>query len=526
MEQISSPFTLRVPDAAPAPASSPSRIPEILEIVWICGMAAAALRAWRGWMNLRSIVRDASPLPLGLGIDVRSSSANIEPGVFGVFRTVLLLPEGIQDRLEPLEFQAVLAHEMCHVRRRDNLATIFHMIVECLFWFHPLVWWLGARLVEERERACDEEVLRLGHDPQLYAEGILKVCRLYIASPIKCAAGVSGASLTKRIEEILTRSIAARLDLSKKLLLAVTGLAAIAVLFAGVLNTHAQAQQSQKFEVASIRQCVEADRPAPGMKTGPSKFGPPGGSPTVSPGHLNTGCAALGAEYPMAGLIQRSYGRLGLGRPPALGSALPISGGPSWIYSDYYVINARAADGTSADVMEGPMLQALLEERFHLQVRRAAREVPVYVLTVAKGGPKLDQVQAGSCVRPDLAVYPPPPLPAGQRYCKGGGIGPNGPNLRVSEEERSVDYFVKLLGLVMDRPILDRTGLTGLYNFQLSFAIDQSTPHAPPAFGEASDTPPAPSIFSAIQQLGLKLEAAKGPREYLVIDRVERPTEN
>ena len=80
----------------------------------------------------------------------------------GTVRSVLLVPEGIADRLTPRQLEAVLAHELCHVRRRDNLTSAIHMIVEAMFWFHPLVWWIGARLVEERERACDEDVLRLG----------------------------------------------------------------------------------------------------------------------------------------------------------------------------------------------------------------------------------------------------------------------------------------------------------------------------------------------------------------------------
>jgi bla regulator protein blaR1 len=85
-----------------------------------------------------------------------------------------LLPEGIFDRLTPTQLEAVIAHELCHVRHRDNLIAAIHMFVETAFWFHPLVWWIGKRMVEERERACDEEVLRLGSEPRVYAEGILK----------------------------------------------------------------------------------------------------------------------------------------------------------------------------------------------------------------------------------------------------------------------------------------------------------------------------------------------------------------
>lgn len=79
-------------------------------------------------------------------------------------------------KLTDAQLESVIAHELCHVRRHDNLAAALHMLVEAVFWFHPLVWWIGARLVDERERACDEEVVRLGSDPQIYAESILKVC--------------------------------------------------------------------------------------------------------------------------------------------------------------------------------------------------------------------------------------------------------------------------------------------------------------------------------------------------------------
>jgi hypothetical protein len=115
--------------------------------------------------------------------------ARLEPGVFGIFRSVLLVPEGIAERLTPEQFQAILAHEMCHVRRLDNLTSAVHMVVEAVSWFHPLIWWIGARIVEERELGCDAEVVRLGNDPEAYAAGILNVCRFYLSSPLACAPG-------------------------------------------------------------------------------------------------------------------------------------------------------------------------------------------------------------------------------------------------------------------------------------------------------------------------------------------------
>src|SRR6185437_13947349 len=77
-----------------------------------------------------------------------------------------------------------LAHELCHVRRRDNLLVSIHMIVEAIFWFHPLVWWIGARMIEERECACDEDVVSGGNAPDLYAEAIVKVCKWSTESPL------------------------------------------------------------------------------------------------------------------------------------------------------------------------------------------------------------------------------------------------------------------------------------------------------------------------------------------------------
>src|SRR4030095_5750961 len=110
-------------------------------------------------------------------LTVLASAAMIEPGVFGIWRQVLLVPEGISDRLTPAQLRALIAHERCHVLHHDNLTAALHMVVEALFWFHPLVWWLERRLIEERERACDEYVLQSGSTPRDYAEGILEVCR-------------------------------------------------------------------------------------------------------------------------------------------------------------------------------------------------------------------------------------------------------------------------------------------------------------------------------------------------------------
>src|SRR5467141_4767179 len=154
--------------------------------------------------------------------------------------------------------ESIVADDLCHVRRRDNLATVIHTAVEVVFWFHPLVWWLGARMMEERERACDEEVLESGSDRQVYAESILKICEFCVGSPLACVSGVTGADLKKRIARIMTGGFVRKLDFSRKLLLSALALAAIAppILFGPLEATPARAE-SQPQSTGAIAPAFE-----------------------------------------------------------------------------------------------------------------------------------------------------------------------------------------------------------------------------------------------------------------------------
>jgi bla regulator protein BlaR1 len=200
-------------------------------------------------VRLQRLLRraDLDPEPLVDGrrrVRVYRTRARIEPGVIGVLRTVLLLPWGLEQQLNERQLEAVVAHELCHVRRRDNLTAAVHMLVEAAFWFHPLVWWIGARLIDERERACDEMVVALGHDRETYAAGILDVCEHYLASPLPCASGISGSDLKVRITEIMRYQGMNRLRLAKKLLLGASGVASLAIpLLTGLAIEHTAVAQ-------------------------------------------------------------------------------------------------------------------------------------------------------------------------------------------------------------------------------------------------------------------------------------------
>jgi TPR repeat protein/beta-lactamase regulating signal transducer with metallopeptidase domain len=204
--------------AVPAEPASVS-IVTILFAVWACG--AAATYAWWlvRWLRMRAILRNSLPLQLDAPIPIKSSPALLEPGLFGVFRPVLVLPEGIVASLTRQQLDAILAHELAHWRRHDNLSAALHMIVEGLFWFHPLVWWIGRRLVVERERACDEAVIQSRCERKAYAEAILTVCRSYLCQPLPCVSGVTGGDLQGRVAAIMTGRIGARLQVAKKLML-------------------------------------------------------------------------------------------------------------------------------------------------------------------------------------------------------------------------------------------------------------------------------------------------------------------
>jgi TonB family protein len=192
--------------------------------VWALGFAAVVgtwiLRAFK----VRALLRESNPYAAQLPTaatrpEIRTSPALLEPALVGIARPVLMLPRSIAEHLSQAQLAAVLEHELAHWRRRDNLTAAVHMLVEAVFWFHPLVWWIGARLVEERERACDEAVVRAGHDGRTYAEGILNVCERYVASALKCAAGISGADLKRRVVEIGRNKVMAELAMQKKILL-------------------------------------------------------------------------------------------------------------------------------------------------------------------------------------------------------------------------------------------------------------------------------------------------------------------
>jgi bla regulator protein BlaR1 len=485
--------------AAPATLTQQTPLlPWLLLAVWLAGSAGALFWWWRQWLPLRAALREAAPITLsgdhvGEDLVVMASPSLFEPGVIGIRRPVLLVPAGLVERLRPEQLNALVAHERCHIRCHDNLFAAMHMVVEAIFWFHPLVWWIAAQQVDERERACDEAVLRAGSEPSDYAEGILTVCRWSLGSPVICVSGITGSDLRTRIEMIMANRVGRRLNATGRMLLVVVA----AVLLAGpvglgLLNAAAQSSTRRPaFDVVSIKPTPEITGPGVDFSALPG-------------GRLHV------RNNPVLNLISNAYD-------------LPqyrITGGPDWLRTDRYEIEAKA-DGAPTRSQMMLMVQTLLEDRFKLRVHRETREGQVYALSVAKGGLKLPPSKDGGCVDQSPGTV----LPATETRpnCGNNSLSPRAENLAWEATRINMGGVARALAIVMRRPVLDKTAAAGFFD------INVELPPLQPAVG-TSDLSPLDnnvSVFTVLRdQLGLSLESTRGPVEYLVIDAIERPSEN
>jgi len=524
MAEVSQPFTVTVAPPVWTPARRPAAnpIPAVLWTVWACGFLGISCSWWIRWRRIRASVRGGSPVPLAVPITAVSSPTLLEPGVFGVFRPVILLPEGILNRLTAAQLKGIIAHELCHVYNRDNLTAAIHMFVETVFWFHPLVWWIGKRMLDERERACDEVVLQLGSEPRIYAEGILTICKLYVESPLACAAGVTGSNLRRRIEEIISNRAVLKLDLRKRVALVSLGILTVAAPIAvGLLNapaTHAQSPivlttwkevgdasgapanadvQVARTLMAPAQEIHKQDggrvRPAGKPLTfdvasiKPSNPQPGGKQSSVGGSVRFTDAGVTGRLVTVKHLIEAAYNL----------SSDQLSGGPGWLDSATFNLDAKTESPSSTDQLKR-MLQNLLADRCKLTAHRGTKEFPVYFLTVGKGGlgPALHLLKDGTS----------PPEINRNEFLSHQAFGPTA-IIRGALE----DFALKLSSPPFDfgRRVIDKTNLHGTYIGYLHWAKDDDDP-----------------ISAVRDEFNMKLEPHKAPVDVLVIDHAERPSGN
>ncbi|HWB82624.1 MAG TPA: M56 family metallopeptidase [Bryobacteraceae bacterium] len=466
---------------------------------WAAGVLAIMTMRVRAWFRIRLMARTSRRHSMRFPVEVRTSAGMLEPGLVGLWRCTVLLPEGIESYLTPRQLDAVLTHELCHARRRDNLLAAVHMVVEALFWFHPLVWWIGARLAETRELACDEAVLARGGDPGEYAEAILTVCRRYVESPLACVSGMTSADLKKRIEAILSCRPIHPINWGKKSLLAAVMFIALVIPFlAGVTN----AQSAKSFEVASVRL---ADR---------------NGSRPIIRG-LPPRMIGDRFEYTATvhSLIVCAYSLINCQNCDF------VVGGPSWTREDLYRIVAKLPEGAprynTTDFESGQaeavyqMIRSLLADRFRLKVRQDTKEVSTYMMVEEPGGHRLRASEGKTRQYSDGTTRPDRRLGIVPLYTQGGVQ-----MLRMTVTNFTTHELADALSGWFDRPVMDRTGVKGRFDFAIEYGVEQGETSSRP-------TPVGPELIATMRkQLGLRLESKKAAVDVVVIDSIERPTDN
>jgi bla regulator protein blaR1 len=455
----------------------------------------------RSYFYLRGVKRRAAvslqPLPeKKRSAHLLLSGEVASPMAVGFLRPAVILPETLPAEITGEELHHVLLHEYAHLARRDDWSNLIAHLLGAALALHPAAWWILRQIAREREMACDDWVVARTGSARPYAASLARLSELrwsrrQQAQGEALASGMfgGGSRLGERIELLLKSGAGnpARSRLSGGLLAAALVAFAIAVSPAPRWIAFAQRAPGPGFEVASIK-------PGDPDTQQFSILMAPGGRLSAKNASLRM---LIGWAYDI-----RDY---------------QISGGPGWVGANKYNVEAKPETGVS--IPPGPngaarvrlMTQSLLAGRFKLNVHRETRQGPVYELVVGKGGPKLKEAaKAGLFTSQGLQL----------------GRG------QVTGRAARVSQLANRLSQEVGRPVFDRTGLAATYDFSLKWTPDPVVQLGIVQLGKGPDpaTLPdtdGPSIFTALQeQLGLKLQPAKGPVEILIIDHAEKPDAN
>ena len=541
---------------------------------YLAGVLAMAAYRVNGWMMLVRVMSRSKVLRLRR---LRESADVLTPVTVGVLRPSVILPAGWV-RWNTNTKRAVLAHEFAHIRRGDRWISFLTRLAKCVYWFHPLAWWISRQIADLAELSCDAVVLEKNGDPGSYSRILLGFAETVHAAGYRAAlpglAIASRSGMGHRIDQVFELASGNLRRLSRPgIVLALLGLPAIFVAATVGLTAQsplrAQSQQPTavppkagqmedmrkavdkfkemsrpKFDVVSVRRCNPNGLPGPRSGEGGGR----GTGPQYSPGRLRMQCMTVGAMMNAAYLGLLGDGDGLLNYMPSIGDDNWLRKAPGWVNSDLYSVEgktdnpaAKAANGRgrgSGDRVLERMLQVALEDRFQLKLHQETEDVPMFNLTVAKGGFRLKPMEPGGCSAPDPARIPAPRgifitgewSPDGKTMPCMIVLHTTGPDWAIDAGGQTPGNLIGMLAKVLDRHVFDKTGITDVYTFHLRFSHDGSTPgNLAPAVTERmfrSDVPSGPSIFTALEGVGLKLEPIRGPQGHYVIDHAERPTEN
>jgi uncharacterized protein (TIGR03435 family) len=460
--------------------------PIVVLIVWAALLVWRLFQIVRSYFYLRGVKRRAavSPIPLPAiprRADLLISPDIVSPMAVGFLRPAVVLPESLLDELSEPEREHVLLHESAHLAKYDDWSNLAMRLLAGALALHPVAIWILWRIEREREMACDDWVVARTGAARPYAASLAHLFELRRARRGEIlASGIFGSSsrLGDRIEMLLRRGRTFSPRASA------AGVVASMVSMGGLMLAgslaprwiaFAQQEPRSVFEVASIKL-------APPDSGDFRLFWIPGGRFITTSATLKD---LVGFAYDVRGH--------------------QISGGPNWLESNKYNIEAKAdsttriPEGFAASDSFRMMVRSLLNDRFGLSAHRQSHEEQIYELRVEKGGPKLREAAKA--------------IPSGLFPGRG----------RVDGKAAQMSLLARYLSNPVGRVVVDKTGLSGGYDFTLTWMPE-------PAAGPDAPTPAdpdLPSIFSALQeQLGLRLQSAKGPVEALVIDHAEKPDAN
>jgi uncharacterized protein (TIGR03435 family) len=430
------------------------------------------------------------------------------PVTCGVLRPMIFLPEDATAWPDE-DLQRALVHELEHVKRGDWAIQCLAHIICTGYWFNPLVWIACRRLVLQAERACDDAVLR-DADPAAYADQLVDTAkRVSMISRQPVLAMANRSELAARVHAVLDpRQRRGRAGMRFVLVAFAAAMLLIFTLSSFQILTIAQTIVPQWQTAAGVKMSFEVAS----VKEGP--FEPPNFPLDAGNSFARTG-GYFKANFPAFVFIGFAYK---LNPPGPEQKKIMLDGVPDWVISTRFTIEARAAGNSTKDQFR-LMMQSFLAERFHLAVHYETHEIPVYALSLVSPGKSGAQLHRHTDNPPcNPAEFEPTQNPCGNAYM--GPVSATGHRLLQSRNipmALFADYLFTISSGAVDRLVIDRTGLSGGFDFTLDFLPDDPL----------HSDPQGPTFVDALhEQLGLKLQPAKAPVQILRIDHVELPSKN
>lgn len=499
-------------------------LPALACLLWMIGSALVLIHYWRRWKQVRVATAQGMPVCAGREADAWSNAlrsaairtpvrlllfrGTLEPGIVGIHKPSLLWPTGMTGQLDDRQLEAIMLHEAWHLRRRDNFTSLLQMMVEVVFWFHPLAWWLGSRLIGERERACDEAVMQCGSDPRVYAESILRASKFCLESPLSCVSGVTGSDLKQRMVRIMTYKGKLNLSFGSKVFLSMLGFAVIAApVLAGVFSNHpvlAAADAAVQSDIAPLQ------------------------TSTIRPSHA-TETTNLGLKFHNGDL---TYSNVTVRQLILYAYDLKdyqVRNAPAWTGTERYDVAATwqpSKKAVASDVAAPPppppppgslvkqplrpfepmvpmehgqlesAIKSVLATRFGLQVTTESRNVPGFAIEAVPGGSRLPRAIAPNIADDGEQIF------TVREYSKDGvtEVGTVGP----------LRNFADQISEKIGAPVADKTGLRGTYDVTVRWT---AAPHDTEAIRKALE-----------QQLSLDLVSESTAVQMMDVVDVKPPT--